>query len=210
MRVRMNAMADRIHCPPDEIHAIVDRIHCPPGEIHATGDRIHCLLREIHATVDRIHCPPYEIHATADRIHCPPGEIHATARRIHAYRRRTHVPRQPIVVPARPSRSATASIGISQTPSHLCRRRLRRSRGGRRRALEPERLVAQLVLAQVALHPAVHVAEAQRVGGRVLLVRPTFFHSAATCLHQPEARPTASRRTSREAAGRRPARGRLL
>src|SRR6266571_5228342 len=32
-------------------------------------------------------------------------------------------------------------------------------------------------------------------------VRPTFFHSAATCLHEPEARRTASRRTSRGSGG---------
>jgi len=32
-------------------------------------------------------------------------------------------------------------------------------------------------------------------------VRPSFFHSAATCLHEPEARRIASRRTSRESGG---------
>ena len=40
--------------------------------------------------------------------------------------------------------------------------------------------------------------------------RPTFFHSAATCLHDPEARRNASRRTSRGSGGQRTARGRLL
>ena len=48
----MNAIADGLNCPPDEIHATADHFNCPPPEIHATRDRIHCLQTEIHAMQD--------------------------------------------------------------------------------------------------------------------------------------------------------------
>jgi len=93
---RREMTADRIHCPPGEIHAVGNGIHCPQDENPETNG---CMNAVAHG----IHCPPGEIHATGDGIHCPQDEIdetngcmNAIGGRIHPIERRVNLMGRPV------------------------------------------------------------------------------------------------------------------
>ncbi|HJW94416.1 MAG TPA: hypothetical protein VJ901_12435 [Thermoanaerobaculia bacterium] len=88
-----NAIADRMHCPPDEIHPTPDRINARRGRIHSIADRIHATRDRMHATSSRMHCPPDEIHACAERMNTTARRLNATGDRMNAIAR--HLPPSP-------------------------------------------------------------------------------------------------------------------